>query len=113
MADKAAKKQRGRPFPKGVSGNPHGCARGSRHKASLLAERLMEGDVEEVVRAVVTAAKNGDTTVTQSQAKERYPIPEGPLLCIIFRDTKHGYIIRSYVFWTTAAPTMDGQGFGA
>src|ERR1700747_2596791 len=35
------------------SGNPQGCARGSRHKASLLAERLMEGDA--VVRAVVTA----------------------------------------------------------
>jgi len=65
MADKAAKKQRGRPFPKGVSGNPHGCARGSRHKASLLAERLMEGDAEEVVRAVVTAAKNGDMTAAR------------------------------------------------
>src|ERR1700751_5046613 len=62
MADKAAKKQRGRPFPKGVSGNPHGCARGSRHKASLLSERLMEGDAEEGVRAVVPAAKNGDMT---------------------------------------------------
>jgi Family of unknown function (DUF5681) len=65
MADKAAKKQRGRPFLKGVSGNPHGCARGSRHKASLLAERLMEGDAEEVVRAVVAAAKNGDMTAAR------------------------------------------------
>src|ERR1700756_1205179 len=60
MADKAAKKQRGRPFPKGVGGKPHGCARGPGHKASLLGERLMEGDAEEVVRAVVAAAKNGD-----------------------------------------------------
>lgn len=51
--------QRGR-FPPGVSGNPAGRPRGARHRATLLAERLMTGDVEDVVKAVLSAAKGGD-----------------------------------------------------
>jgi hypothetical protein len=55
-----ARKQRGKPFEKGQSGNPAGRPRGARHKATLLAEKLMAEDVEDVVKAVVTAAKGGD-----------------------------------------------------
>jgi hypothetical protein len=65
MADNAAKKLRGRPFQKGLSGNPNGCPRGSRHKASILAERLIETDIEEVIRAVIAKAKEGDMTAAK------------------------------------------------
>ena len=46
MANKAEKKQRGRPFPKGISGNPGGCKTGSRHKATIAAQALLDGDAE-------------------------------------------------------------------
>jgi Family of unknown function (DUF5681) len=41
-------------FQKGQSGNPAGKPKGARHKATLLAERLMQDDVEKIVNAVLT-----------------------------------------------------------
>jgi Family of unknown function (DUF5681) len=61
-ADNTAEKQRGRPFSKGQSGNPSGRPEGSRINATLVAERLLQTDVEDVCRAVVAAAKGGDMT---------------------------------------------------
>jgi hypothetical protein len=55
-----AGKQRGRPFCKGQSGNPAGRPKGSRNRFTLLAEQLMQEDAEDVVRAVISAAKQGD-----------------------------------------------------
>jgi hypothetical protein len=52
-------------FQKGQSGNPAGKPKGARHKATLMAERLMQDDVGEIVRAVVTAARNGDMTAAK------------------------------------------------
>ena len=45
-------------FQKGQSGNPAGKPKGARHKTTLLAER--QDDVEKIVNAVLTAARNGD-----------------------------------------------------
>ena len=50
----------GNRFRKGQSGNPAGKPKGARHKTTLLAERLMQDDVEKIVNAVLTAARNGD-----------------------------------------------------
>ena len=50
----------GHRFQKGQSGNPAGIPKGARHKTTLLAEKLMQDDVENVVRAVVKAASEGD-----------------------------------------------------
>jgi hypothetical protein len=52
-------KQDGR-FRKGQSGNPAGRPVGARHRATLLAERLMQQDTETIVKTVVEAAKSGD-----------------------------------------------------
>lgn len=62
MADKAEKKQRGRPFPKGVSGNPSGCKTGSRHKATIAAQALLDGEAEGLTRKAVELALGGDMT---------------------------------------------------
>jgi hypothetical protein len=59
-SEKAAGKQRGRPFKKGVSGNPAGKPKGARHKTTILAEKLMADDGEAIVKKVVEAAKAGD-----------------------------------------------------
>jgi len=60
MAENTAGKQRGKPFPKGRSGNPRGKPKGARHKTTLLAERLMQDDAENIVNAVLAAARDGD-----------------------------------------------------
>ena len=52
-------------FQKGQSGNPAGKPKGARHKTTLLAERLMAADAENIVAAVVTAARNGDMTAAR------------------------------------------------
>jgi Family of unknown function (DUF5681) len=63
--DNAAAQQRGRPWPKGVSGNPMGCRTGSRHKATIMLEQLMVGDAGAVVQAVVEKARGGDMTAAR------------------------------------------------
>ncbi len=47
-------------WKKGQSGNPRGRPKGSRNKATLLAIAAMEGELADVVRVVIDAAKNGD-----------------------------------------------------
>ena len=65
MAENTAGKQRGKPFPKGKSGNPRGKPKGARHKTTLLAEKLMQDDAENIVNAVLTAARDGDMTAAR------------------------------------------------
>lgn len=65
MADNSTGKQRGKPFEKGKSGNPAGKPKGARHKTTLLAEKLMQDDAENIVNAVLKAAHNGDMTAAR------------------------------------------------
>ncbi len=61
-AETTARKQRGRPFPKGRSGNPKGRPAGARNAASVLAEHLLNNDAEEIIREIIKKAKQGDVT---------------------------------------------------
>jgi uncharacterized protein DUF5681 len=56
----AGKKQDGR-FKKGQSGNPCGMRRGSHHRATLAAEKPLDGEAQELTRKCIDLAKNGDT----------------------------------------------------
>ena len=56
---------RGRPFQAGQSGNPAGRAKGTRTHYSLLAEKLMGDDIEDITRSVIDAAKGGDMTAAR------------------------------------------------
>ena len=47
---------------KGRSGNPRGTPRGSRHWASRMAEALIDGEGEEIVRVTIQKALAGDDT---------------------------------------------------
>lgn len=60
MPDNAEIKHGGR-WQKGQSGNPRGCARGSRHKATLAAEALLNGEAQALTRKCIEMAKAGDT----------------------------------------------------
>jgi hypothetical protein len=54
-------KRKGQGFPKGTSGNPSGRPAGSRNKATLLAQELLDGEVEGLVRKAIDQALAGDT----------------------------------------------------
>jgi hypothetical protein len=51
---------RGRPFEKGRSGNPLGRGVGSRNRASLAAEALLDGEADMLTRRAVELAIEGD-----------------------------------------------------
>jgi hypothetical protein len=55
-----ARKTRGRPFPKGQSGNPAGRPRGSSNPATRAAELLLDGEATALTRKAVELALAGD-----------------------------------------------------
>jgi hypothetical protein len=57
---KTAKKQRGKPFAPGQSGNPNGRPAGSRNKATLAIDALLDGEAKTLTRKAITLAKAGD-----------------------------------------------------
>lgn len=60
VADKTAKQQRGKPFKKGKSGNPDGRPQGSRNKATIALEGLLDGQAEALTQKAVELALDGD-----------------------------------------------------
>ena len=62
MAANTARNQRGRPFVKGQSGCPTGKPKGARHRATLAAEALLDGEAEALTRKVIELALGGDGT---------------------------------------------------
>ena len=59
-AENSPKKQRGRPFKKGQSGNPSGKPLGTRNKATRAALTLLHGQLEELTQAAINKALEGD-----------------------------------------------------
>jgi hypothetical protein len=55
-------KVRGRPFVKGQSGNPAGRRPGSRNRASLAVEALLDGEADSLTRRALELAMDGDPT---------------------------------------------------
>src|SRR5918993_1369584 len=47
-------------FKPGASGNPAGKPKGARNRTTVLLERLIEGEAEEVTQTLINAAKAGD-----------------------------------------------------
>lgn len=65
-AEKAAPKQRGRPFRKGQSGNPAGKAPGTRNRVTQLVEGMIEGEAEALTRRAINFAMSGDATLLRA-----------------------------------------------
>ncbi len=59
-AETTAGQQRGKPFQKGVSGNPAGRPIGARNKTSLAVEALLDGEAEGLTRRAIDKANEGD-----------------------------------------------------
>lgn len=60
--DKTAGDQRGRPFPPGQSGNPAGRPKGTRNRATLALEELLDGQAEALTKKAIELALAGDLT---------------------------------------------------
>ena len=57
---KTDKKQRGKQFKPGQSGNPNGRPAGSRNKATLAIVALLDGEAETLTRKAIELANGGD-----------------------------------------------------
>jgi hypothetical protein len=73
-ADDTAPKQRGRPFPKGQSGNANGRPFGSRSKATIALEQLLDGEGEAITRKAIDAALAGDAWAIRLCIERLIPI---------------------------------------
>jgi uncharacterized small protein (DUF1192 family) len=57
-------------WKKGQSGNSYGANAGKRHRATLLAQQLFQGESDEICRAVIAQAKKG-CVISQRLCLER------------------------------------------
>jgi uncharacterized protein DUF5681 len=69
-------------FAKGESGNPRGRPRGSRNKASLLAEAMLAGDAEALMRKAIELAKGGDGVALRLCLERLLPIKRERVITI-------------------------------
>ena len=76
MTEKSGQNQAGR-FQKGMSGNPSGKPKGARARVTQLAEKLLEDDRDDIVRAVIAAAKGGDPTAMRLCVERLIPARKG------------------------------------
>lgn len=75
--DKTGEKQAKTQFKPGQSGNPGGRPVGSKHKATLAMEALMEGQAEQLAQAAVDKALEGDSAALRLCLERLFPVRKG------------------------------------
>src|SRR3954467_5363819 len=60
-------------FQKGESGNPQGKPKGTRHRVTMAAETLLEGEAEAITRKAIELAKLGDGPALRLCMDRIYP----------------------------------------
>src|ERR1700730_8185272 len=68
------KNQRKPGFQPGVSGNPTGKPKGARCRVTVLAEKLMADNAQDIIQATIDAAKNGDSVAMRLCVERLVPI---------------------------------------
>jgi hypothetical protein len=73
MPSSPAKTKKKQTFKPGQSGNPYGRPHGSRNKATLALEALLDGEGEAVTRKAIEKALEGDTAALRLCLERIYP----------------------------------------
>ena len=76
-------------WKKGESGNPAGKKPGTRHKATLAVERLLDGEGEELTRKAIELAKDGDLTALKLCLERICPPRKSRPISIDLPDVKN------------------------
>jgi hypothetical protein len=71
-------------------GNPQGKPPGARHATTIMAEQLMEGEAEAVVRTVVAKAKRGDMRAARLVLDRIAPLRRGRPVAIKLPEVRTG-----------------------
>jgi hypothetical protein len=69
-------------FVKGSSGNPKGRRPGTRLRITMLAEKMMQTDMPDVVQAMVAAARGGDVQAAKLILDRVVPLRRGSPVAI-------------------------------
>ena len=75
----------GRPWPKGVSGNPGGRRKGAVSLKATLTRALTKADADAIARKLIDGAKAGNTPSLGNQGLERVPCCTSSALLIVLR----------------------------
>jgi hypothetical protein len=67
-------------FKPGQSGNPNGRPQGSRSKVCVALDALAEGEAQEIVKAMISSAKNGDGQAGRTILERIWPPRKGARL---------------------------------
>ncbi len=82
MPENAAKMQERGKFRKGHSGNPKGKAKGTRNKATLTAENLLKGELENICRKLIEEALLGNIQAIKMVLDRVFPLRKDSLIHI-------------------------------
>jgi uncharacterized protein DUF5681 len=101
---------RGARWAKGQSGNPAGRPKGSRNRATLMAEALMDGEAQKLTRIALEMALDGDAVALRFCLARLVPVrrdrpveielplpPEGEIVTAAETEAALGAIIRAVV----------------
>jgi len=100
--------ERGRPFEKGLSGNPKGRPKGNRNRATVMAQALLDGEAEALIRKVVQLALEGDPACLRICLDRLVPRKKDSP--IGFNLPEMGVVADIPKFFTSVAQTLrDGE----
>ena len=106
MTENSGPKQAGR-FEKGRSGNPAGKPHGARHRATLAAEMLLDGEAQALTRKAIERALEGDSTALRLCLERIVPVrKERPLRLALPSLTNAGDAARAIAAITAAVMTL-------
>lgn len=109
MASPVTTKPRGKPFAKGNPGRP----KGARHKATIAAEALLEGEADALTRKAIETALAGDVTALRLCLERLVPArKERPItfdLPPIANATDHPAALASIMAGVAAGDLTPGE----
>lgn len=86
-ANADAKQPKGQ-WKKGQSGNPAGKKPGTKNRATLMAEKLLDGEVEDITRQCIDRAKAGDPVAMRLCLERLLPPRKGRPIAFSLPDVK-------------------------